>query len=259
MNIFSHGKAINSRLSNREYIVEHPILLKIQRKYIKWKTKCLNIKVTGIDEIKKLIIFTNNYFNEWERDEFAIIRRNGQCKVYPSIMEEFFMYLFKDIVKPPFVSGTFEILAGIIPNPRFLFDPKEPEFIPQKLSSDYTIGRLSKTYKDLIIPTVVLEQKKYADKAMRDRHESECKKIQRFNKNVFYALVVMQLDNSYSKSIINEKWSYDTYLINEKANEINLNENSLFKLFYAVNKALQRSQKSAVITKQKIYYDGKFN
>ena len=252
----SHGDAIDTRRQKRKSS-EIEAIAHITKHYGEWINNRPVVIANNEQSIKQLVDSTNEYLSSWDTGVAHIIKNNGQCKVYSSIFEEFFTCLFKDIIGRDMVCGSGRVLVSILYNPDYIAGSSSVETCVEVIDADFCIGHPTSIGKDdLVLPLVILEQKKYADKNMRARHEFECQTYQRFNKKVMYGLVIYQLANSFSGPINKKKYSFTTYMIKKDDHINEINENTVHKIMSDVNETIDASK--IVVTRDLIAERGWF-
>jgi hypothetical protein len=251
---FPHGNKLYRR--SEGHPEEKPLLQQLKSAYIIWKNSCLKVTITNENDLKQIIQYTNNYIDFWHQEIFDKIRNNGQSQLYPSVLEETMYYLFNTIVKPPLVCGTRTICISsyIKPYNELNFNAfYEDNLCFETMDADFVIGMLIDsmiTKKKEIIPFVIIENKKYADKTMRGRGEDIKLKLKRFSTDCLYAFVVDILrGGSISKDFNPNLCTIDQiYGVREwnddSKNE--LKENVVFTLFSDVVYHLHKIKKESI-------------
>jgi hypothetical protein len=258
---FPHGDKLYRRLE--KYPQEGLLLQQLISAYIIWKNSCLKVTITNENDLKQIIQYTNDYVNFWHQEQFVKIRNKGQSQLYPSVLEETMYYLFHNIVKPPLVCGTRTVCISsyIKPYNELNFNTcHEDNLCFETMDADFVIGMMGEskiTRKKEIIPFVIIENKKYADKTMRGRGEDIKSKLKRFSTDCLYIFVVDVLRGGSIAEDFNPKLCTidQIYGVREwhdtKKNE--LKENVIFTLFSQVAFHLKK------IKEQSISLEGRFD
>lgn len=254
MQQFSHGDKLYGRF--KKYPTEQYLLQKLISAYIIWKTNCLKINITGENDLKQIIQYTNNYINFFHQKIFDKIRNNGRSQLFPSVLEETMYYLFRSIVKPPLVCGTYKTAISL-----YLKSYNEVNFNSyyedslcfETMDADFVIGmivdsKISK--KQEIIPFVIIENKRYADKPMRGRGEDIKSKLKMFATDCLYVFVVDVLRGGSIARDFNSKLSKidQIYGVREwhDINKNELREDVVFTLFSDVVFHLDKIKKESI-------------
>lgn len=198
-----HKNKIMGRI--KKYPNERVLLHEILIAYNDFYTKCTNIEIIDENSLCELVNHTNDYLILFTDEKYKNIRNNSQSKIYPSILEEFMAILFKDVVKEPLICGNGEIKIGSHSKPyNSLHDITHYEkcFCYDTTTTDFTIGlpkkSLNEEDKEFIIPVVIIENKRYADKTMRGTIENTASKVKRFYPFCKYFIVSDILKGFYN-------------------------------------------------------------
>jgi len=251
---FPHGRKIDNRLRLKKYIKHRPIFELIKVHYDKYRDACLSEDINDEMYMVKISGHTNEYFEAWTDPRFAKIKKTTQNKIYPAIKEEYWNYLGRALVPPGFEYGTGRVIRDVITNPDWLTDDSEPEQLADIVNADFYIGKRSRSFPNLIIPCVILEQKSYGDSCRRTRCETESREFQKFNAKCMYALVLNHIDMSTSELTLKKKWNFTSYFIKNHPDDLVIRLDSTLKLFMAIKDHLVTLPN--VLTKEKVIETG---
>jgi len=251
MQHYPHGAKLIGRIK-KERGKEKVLFEKIYETYNIFKEQCLEITSNNEEGLKQTIIYMNSYLNFFSGNEFEIIRKNFQGKIYPSILEEFMLYLFRSIVKPPLVCGSAKIPIGVhfrTYNDVMTCESYEESLCFDTTNADFVIGIIKHskiTNKEVIYPLVVIENKRYADKVMRGAVEDKARRVKNFAPECLYLLVLDLLIPFFEKNYFPNASAIDQiYGLRESApNDHILRTDIVLKLFNDVENHINKIQKS---------------
>jgi hypothetical protein len=210
-----HGKNILAKIKNYRGKGSN-IYKKAIHLYKRWKLQNENIMGSTLKAIKNKVRFLNNYMDKISEIEIF----SSQSKYHSSVLEEFFYYLFSDLINNinrPKRSANKIMLGGIRAYSNLYFAPKSIyEF--KKTSSikvnvkdqDFSIYRNVKlTAEDiettLNVPVVSIECKTYIDKTMLEGSIATAEKIKNGNPYCLFIVVAetysvsFDVDPAYSR------------------------------------------------------------
>lgn len=173
---FIHGSKLKRK------VLESPELKPLLGEYGRWSTKSLEIKTRTADDIKILVNLLNDYKSVAE--PVLDSRMNSAQEVLqPSILEEFFEYLFcrlDEAIGAALLRKPSSAFIDLVFNPRDIKSlATKPEYTIHRKDHDFVIGAsLSLTLtvegqkdeqKDsIVIPAVAIECKRYLERNMLD-------------------------------------------------------------------------------------------
>jgi hypothetical protein len=199
--LYVHGSKL------RRKVVESPDLNVALDAYERWKAKSLKITGRGRKHILLLVTALNEYKSSVE-PIFDARPNSAQEVLQPSILEEFFEYLFcridevigEKVLRRP-ASGYLDLI----------FNPKDinalvsaPEYTIRRKDHDFVIGSIinigfsadgssSITDDQVIIPAVALECKRYLERNMLDECSGTAERIKRATPYCLYLVVAEYL------------------------------------------------------------------
>lgn len=256
MQQYPHGDKLARRMEN--YREDKELIEQLMPHYLNFKKNCENISFDILDRtesVKELVNYADGYLKTFSGEEYKKIRNNSRSKIYPSLLEEFMYYLFRPLLKEPFVCGTGSVQIDIHLKP--FVDIKNAQSYEECLCqettmADFVIGipMKSATNTIFIYPVVIIENKRYADKTMRGTIENTARKLKRFSPDCLFIVVVDILSGFFDKNYSPKNTVVDqiyglregNYLGNES-----LRKDIVLKLFYDVEQHLINIQSSPTI------------
>lgn len=205
--------------------------------YEQWRGDSLNIRGRSDDEITALVGFLNRYKNAVEPTLDA--RANSAQEVLqPSILEEFFEYLFcrlddefkLALLRRPdsgFIDLAFnpKSLGELVSQPAYTIRRKDHDFvIGSSLELSMKVPGSNQSQDDLIvIPAVAIECKRYLERNMLDECSGTAEKVKKATPYCLYFVVAEYLkmdDAAPEMSRIDE-----IYVLRKQRNSERLAEN----------------------------------
>ena len=189
--------------------------------YEVWKEKSLAVSERDEDSIGLLVEYLNDYKNIVE-PIFDSRSNSAQEVLQPSIMEEFFEFLFCNIsqtVGYEMLRKPAKSFVDLIFNPSSLDTLMTvPEYTVRRKDHDFVLGSTVKftvgsdnteevSESDLVIPTIAIECKRYLERNMLDECSGTAEKVKRATPYCKYYVVAefLKMDNaSPEMSLIDE-------------------------------------------------------
>ena len=188
--------------------------------YETWRSKCLAIKGRKDNDIEDLTRLLNEYKNFVE-PIFDKRANSAQEVLQPSILEEFFEYLFAPISLELGIDPLRKPAAGYI---GLFFNPKDlnslltsPEVTIRRKDHDFVIGAdleiaigapgLTAKKKQIVVPAIAIECKRYLERNMLDECAGTAEKMKKATPYCLYLVVAEFLkmdDASPEISLIDE-------------------------------------------------------
>lgn len=171
----------------------HPALLPAVAAYSRWKAASLSVTSREKKDVETLTRLLNVYKNEVE-DLFDSRMNSAQEVLQPSILEEFFEYLFCTLEKEIGLDMLRRPASGFID---LAFNPKSassllsaPEFTIRRKDHDFvigapvevrirTIGSSDALGEEIIVPAIAIECKRYLERNMLDECSGTAEKIKK--------------------------------------------------------------------------------
>jgi hypothetical protein len=216
---YTHG----TKLYNKVKKVENPEedIFKCVAAYDNWKNKSLAVVSRDDESIKLLVSYLNEY-KDFSEKIFDARSNSAQEVLQPSILEEFFEFLFcnvakeigRDMLRKP-ASGFVDLIFNpssidtLLDVPEYTLRRKDHDFIlgssvKLKIGSDIT-GNESES--DLVIPSIAIECKRYLERNMLDECSGTAEKVKRATPYCKFFVVAeyLKMDNaSPEMSLIDE-------------------------------------------------------
>lgn len=200
--VFSHGSKLRNKVASDSSL--EPLL----KSYHAWKDKSLAIENREVDDVKALTDLLNEYKGAVE----AILdaRPNSAQEVLqPSIIEEFFEYLFCKLdssLKMPIpirepASGYLELvfhpksLSSLVSTPEYTARAKDHDFVIGGKINLTIQGHFSREEKrnEVVIPAVAFECKRYLERNMLDECAGTADMVKRATPYCRYVVVAEYL------------------------------------------------------------------
>ena len=200
---YIHG----SKLANK--IKQHEALGPLFDCYQKWKKLYLAVETRTDEDIILLVEYLNEYKNEVE--PILDARQNSAQEVLqPSILEEFFEYLFckldselglaLPILRKPesgFINLAFNprSLDELLKMPAYTIKRKDHDFIiGSRLKISMTVAGQHASQEDyIVVPAVAIECKRYLEKNMLDECSGTAEKVKKATPYCLYFIVAEYL------------------------------------------------------------------
>lgn len=188
---YIHGSKLRNKVSKIKN--KDDSLFGCLEKYEIWKERSLSVKTRDQAGIELLV----QYLNEYKSYSEAIFdQRNNSAQevLQPSILEEFFEYLFCNISE---VIGTDMLRKPAKGFVDLIFNPSSieslldvPEYTIRKKDHDFVLGsnlKLSvsstntgnQVQSDIVIPSIAIECKRYLERNMLDECSGTAEKVKR--------------------------------------------------------------------------------
>ncbi|WP_394127295.1 Bpu10I family restriction endonuclease [Vibrio hepatarius] len=188
---YIHGSKLRKKVSKIKN--KDDSLFGCLEKYEIWKEKSLSVKTRDQAGIELLV----QYLNEYKSYSEAIFDQrinSAQEVLQPSILEEFFEYLFCNISE---VIGTDMLRKPAKGFVDLIFNPSSieslldvPEYTVRKKDHDFVLGsnlKLSigststgnQVQSDIVIPSIAIECKRYLERNMLDECSGTAEKVKR--------------------------------------------------------------------------------
>lgn len=148
-----HLDKINAALSNPLSNGDKAVLEEIKKEYKEWIKRIENLKSSGEEKVKQMVVLLNQYKDLVEvelilgKGSSFLTRQKGQLKLDNSILEEFLIMLMDTSIIPElagvdFVTGPQKAFMSMSFRPTsFKALDKKPEFILKVKDQDFTIGK----------------------------------------------------------------------------------------------------------------------
>ncbi|WP_371373643.1 Bpu10I family restriction endonuclease [Thalassotalea aquiviva] len=232
---YIHGSKLKNKVSNLKN-KEDPLFSCLEQ-YEIWKERSLQITKRDDASINLLVQYLNDY-KDFCEEIFDSRENSAQEVLQPSILEEFFEYLFcnisdvigKDMIRKPakgFVDLIFNpsSIDTLLDVPEYTVRRKDHDFvlgsnIKLTVSSDKTNNQLQ---SDLVIPSIAIECKRYLERNMLDECSGTAEKVKRATPYCKYFVVAeyLKMDKaSPEMSLIDE-----IYVLRRQRNSDRLSEN----------------------------------
>ncbi len=190
-------------------------------RYLKWREDRLAITERSEEDVSRLVAIMDEYKSEVE-PVFDARKNSAQEVLQPSIIEEFFEYLFCNISEQVGVDVLREPAAGYID---LVFNPKSleslvsaPEYTIRRKDHDFVIGALvglqfravgsdKVAEEGVVVPAIAIECKRYLERNMLDECSGTAEKVKRSTPYCRYYVVAEYLkmdDASPEMSLIDE-------------------------------------------------------
>lgn len=194
--VYVHG----SKLKNKA--VTAPELQPLLEIYARWKNQSLAVEGRTDEDIFQLTAYLNEYKNAVE-STFDARANSAQEVLQPSILEEFFEYLFCRLDAELQLSVLRRPDSGFIDlafNPKSLRDlMTSPDYTIRRKDHDFVIGASvemkltvpggNPTQTDtLVIPAVAIECKRYLERNMLDECSGTAEKIKKSTPYCLYII-----------------------------------------------------------------------
>lgn len=180
-----------------------PALAPTLAAYETWRTASLAVPCRSSDEVRELVRLLNVYKDAAE-PVFDARANSAQEVLQPSILEEFFEYLFcklddsldKTLLRRP-ASGFIDLAF----NPRSLNElVTKPDYTVRRKDHDFVIGsmvemelrvpgQLQTQVDRLVVPAVAIECKRYLERNMLDECSGTAEKIKKATPYCLYFVV----------------------------------------------------------------------
>jgi len=195
--VYIHG----TKLKNK--ILTTPVLLPLLEIYEHWKNRSLAVEGRTDEDINLLTRYLNEYKLAVE-PIFDSRPNSAQEMLQPSIIEEFFEYLFCKIdaeLQLPVLRRPASGYIGLAFNPKSFRDlMTKPDFTIRKKDHDFVIGACVEmqltvtgenlTQRDtLVIPSVAIECKRYLERNMLDECSGTADTIKKTTPYCLYIIV----------------------------------------------------------------------
>ena len=195
--VYVHG----SKLKNK--VISSPELQPLLEIYAQWKDRSLAVAGRTDEDIILLTSYLNEYKNAVE-STFDARANSAQEVLQPSILEEFFEYLFcqldaelqLSLLRRPdsgFIDLAFnpKSLRDLMTSPDYTIRRKDHDFvIGASIEMNLTVPGGNPTQTDtLVIPAVAIECKRYLERNMLDECSGTAEKIKKATPYCLYIIV----------------------------------------------------------------------
>lgn len=216
---YIHGSKLRNKVSRLKKPDEE--LSSCLEAYENWKEKSLAVKGRDDDSISQLVTYLNEY-KSFSEPIFDSRSNSAQEVLQPSILEEFFEYLFcniSEIVGHEMLRKPARGFVDLIFNPSSLETlMRVPEYTVRRKDHDFVLGSSIKlsvgsdntdqiSESDLVIPSIAIECKRYLERNMLDECSGTAEKVKRATPYCKYFVVAefLKMDNaSPEMSLIDE-------------------------------------------------------
>jgi len=202
-NNFVHGQNIKNKKVKSNY---PPILDEIDLKYEDWKRKTERLNSEHPEELAEKVRLLNEYYDYMETVAHYF---KAQDKLESSIIEEFLVYLLRDIpdLKENLNGGLLfmgqsrvyldlsfapQNLSDFITNPGIYINKKDQDFTIFKKVNCIFENNKNREEIELIVPAVVVECKTYIPKTMFDQAAYEAQRLKEGNPFALYIILAQQ-------------------------------------------------------------------
>ena len=231
---YIHGSKLERKVASLSEF--DPEFAECLNAYREWKSKSLSVKGRDEKDIENLV----DYLNEYKAQVEPIFDRranSAQEVLQPSILEEFFEYLFCNIEAIIGVELLRKPAIGFID---LVFNPSSlhslisvPEFTIRRKDHDFVLGaQINLTFKssdglaeksaNVVIPAIAIECKRYLERNMLDECSGTAEKVKKATPYCRYYVVAEFLkmdDASPELSVIDE-----IYILRRQKNSERLQE-----------------------------------
>lgn len=199
--LYIHGSKLNRKAVGNED------LKAALNAYEHWRHESLAITGRGRDDILALVALLNRY-KDFVEPIFDARPNSAQEVLQPSILEEFFEYLFcriDEVVGEKVLRRPASGYLDLIFNPKDIHSlVSQPEYTIRRKDHDFVIGSIinlairaegsSRASEDkIIIPAVALECKRYLERNMLDECSGTAEKIKRATPYCLYIVAAEYL------------------------------------------------------------------
>lgn len=199
--LYIHGSKLKRKAEGSEDL--RPAL----EAYEVWRTKSLAITGREREDVEALVTLLNEYKNTVE-PVFDARPNSAQEVLQPSILEEFFEYLFcriDEVVGERVLRRPASGYLDLIFNPRDIHTlVSNPEYTVRRKDHDFVIGSIINiairaegnpraSEDQLVIPAVALECKRYLERNMLDECSGTAERIKRATPYCLYIVAAEYL------------------------------------------------------------------
>ena len=199
--LYIHG----TKLQNK--VVTCPELAPLWDEYVKWRDNSLSVSGRDRDSVDHLVELLNQYKS---RVEPVLDRRpnSAQEVLQPSILEEFFEYLFCRIeqqVGEQLLRRPSSAFIDLVFNPKDLHSlANRPDHTIRRKDQDFIIGssvvitftvegKKETTNDTVVVPAVAIECKRYLERNMLDECSGTAEKVKKATPYCLYFVVAEYL------------------------------------------------------------------
>lgn len=198
---YIHGSKLKNKLQ------ENPELRPVYEEYMKWKEGSLSVTQRNQEAVLSLVQLLNEYKTSVE--PLLDRRKNSAQEVLqPSIIEEFFEYLFcniEDELSEKLLRGPSSAFIDLVFNPRNLHSlATRPEYTLRRKDHDFVIGSTvtltfsiegaaGVTQDSVVVPAVAIECKRYLERNMLDECSGTAEKVKKATPYCLYFIVAEYL------------------------------------------------------------------
>ncbi len=217
--VYIHGSKLTNKIANVE--VGKAELEQAYEFYDVWKRKSLAVKEREDDDIRQLVEYLNDYKNQVE-PIFDARSNSAQEVLQPSILEEFFEYLFcniEDVLGKELLRKPAKSFIDLVFNPSSVDTLTDvPEYTFRRKDHDFVLGATinlaieststeNRCVDELVIPAIAIECKRYLERNMLDECSGTADRVKRATPYCKYFVVAEYLkmdDASPEMSVIDE-------------------------------------------------------
>ena len=198
---YIHGNKLKNKLQ------ENPELQPVHEEYMKWKERSLSITQRNQEAVFSLVQLLNEYKGSVE--PLLDKRKNSAQEVLqPSIIEEFFEYLFcniEDELSERLLRGPSSAFIDLVFNPKNLHSlATHPEYTLRRKDHDFVIGSTvaltfsiagiaEVAHDSVVVPAVAIECKRYLERNMLDECSGTAEKVKKATPYCLYFIVAEYL------------------------------------------------------------------
>jgi hypothetical protein len=228
--IYIHGSKLRRKAAS------NPELNDVLERYEQWRKDSLAIEGRNEEDVNALVELMDAYKGDAE-SVFDSRPNSAQEVLQPSIIEEFFEYLFCSISTVVGIDVLRQPAAGFIDlvfNPKSLGSlSKAPEYTIRRKDHDFVIGAVvelgirsegsdTRLKDKVVIPAIAVECKRYLERNMLDECAGTAEKVKRSTPYCKYYVVAEYLkmdDASPEMSLIDE-----IYILRKQRNSARLSK-----------------------------------
>ncbi len=208
-NVFIHGSKLYKKFQT------DASLAPVYQRYLIWKNASLSITGRTSSDINNLVDHLNEYKN-FAEPIFDRRDNSAQEVLQPSILEEFFEYLFSGLettleqtcsVREPergFIDLVFNPInfANLASLPKFTIRKKDHDFIIGgrfKLSISNSENPALQEENEIVVPAVAIECKRYLERNMLDECSGTAEKVKNATPYCLYLIAseFLKMDEGY--------------------------------------------------------------
>jgi hypothetical protein len=198
---YTHGSKLKNKLQ------ENPELRPVYEEYVKWKEGSLSVTQRNQEAVLSLVQLLNEYKSSAE-PQLDQRQNSAQEVLQPSIIEEFFEYLFcniEDELSEKLLRGPSSAFIDLVFNPRNLHSlATSPEYTLRRKDHDFVIGSTvtltfsiegvaGVTQDSVVVPAVAIECKRYLERNMLDECSGTAEKVKKATPYCLYFIVAEYL------------------------------------------------------------------